>query len=115
MTRRTPYRERIQDYCARNQIEVPANFDRPKSSERFVVIDETSRPVVACNSTYRVKDVIAFLSLPGNACRKPRVLDFKRCCEVHYNGAGRLIRGNAIDGLSPEERRQEEWLRRVSA
>jgi hypothetical protein len=114
MTRRTPYRERIQDYCARNQIDLPPTFDRPKSSERFVVIDETARPAIACNSTYRVKDVIEFLLLPVNASRKLRVLDFKRCCEVHYNGVGKLVRGSAFDGLSAEEKRQEEWRRRAS-
>jgi hypothetical protein len=108
---RIPYRERILEYCQRHGISVPRNFDAPRSSEKFVVVDEsTSPPVLLPKSTYLKKEVIAVLTDPANAGRKLRALDFKHCRELHYGSDGKLIPGREIDCLCAEERRKRQWL-----
>jgi hypothetical protein len=70
---RIPYRERILEYCQRHRILVPRNFDAPRSSEKFVVVDESTSPsVLLPKSTYLKKEVIAILTDPANAGRKLR-------------------------------------------
>lgn len=108
---RIPYRERILEYCQRHGISVPRNFDAPRSSEKFVVVDESTSPsVLLAKSTYLKKEVIAVLTDPANAGRKFRVLDFKHCRELHYSSDGKLIPLREFDCLCAEERRRREWL-----
>jgi hypothetical protein len=111
-----PYRERILAFCQRNGIVVPPNFDAPRSSAKFVFVDlEVSPPTLLPRSTHREAEVFAILSHPDNAGRKLRILDFKRCCELDNSVPGKLVRGSAIDCLSVEENRQNEWRARLGA
>ena len=113
---RIPYRERILEYCQRHRISVPRDFDAPRSSEKFVVVDESTSPsVLLPKSTYLKKEVIAVLTDPANAGRKFRVLDFKHCRELHYGSDGKLSPGSEIDCLCAEERRKREWLAHTDA
>jgi hypothetical protein len=113
---RIPYRERILEYCQRHRISVPRNFDAPRSSEKFVVVDESTSPsVLLPRSTYLKKEVISILTDSANAGRKFRVLDFKHCRELHYRSDGKLTAGSEIDCLCAEERRKREWLAHTDA
>jgi hypothetical protein len=113
---RIPYRERILEYCQRHRISVPRNFDAPSSSEKFVVVDDSTSPsVLLPKSTYLKREVIAILTDPANAGRKFRVFDFKHCRELHYGSDGKLTPGSEIDCLCAEERRKREWLAHTDA
>jgi hypothetical protein len=110
---RLPYRDRIVEYCARLGIQVPANFDAPKSSDRFVFVDVSgSQPVLLERSVAFTRDVTSILADVSQPRRKLVALDFKRQCEIHLSDAGRLECGDPIDALSAEERRRQEWLKR---
>jgi len=63
---RTPYRQRITAFCAREGIVVPAGFDRSKGCDRLL-IDMTSEPMLVSRSTYLESSVIAFLDRAENA------------------------------------------------
>lgn len=110
---RTPYRDRIVEYCARAGIAVPKNFDAPKSSDRFVFVDLSGeKPVLLSRSVAFTRDVVSVLRDAPRSGRKLAALDFKRQCEVHLSESGTLECGTPIDALSAEERRRQEWLKR---
>jgi len=105
------YRERIVEFCDRAGIVVPKAFDAPKSSDKYVVIDETVHPATLHKySTCMKKELLAYLTAPANAGRRLKVLDFKRCCELVFDGTGKFTKGQSIDCLSREERRQAAFL-----
>jgi hypothetical protein len=106
----TPYRSRIVEYCQRNGIVVPSNFDAPKSSDRLVLVDfSASPPQLHPRSTYLKKELIKW-GLERIAQGKTiRFYDFKRQCELLLNDHRQLVRGETISALSAEERRQLEW------
>ena len=101
---RTPYRQRITEYCALHGIVVPDNFDAPKSSDKFVLVDITNEPHrIISRSTYLPADVIRYITDPNSFDRKFRILDFKHCCEMSYAGGTKLIRGKQIECRCQDE------------
>ena len=101
---RTPYRQRITEYCAHHGIVIPDNFDAPKSSDKFVLVDITKEPhQIVSRSTYLPADVIRYITDPNNEHRKFVILDFKRCCEMSYAGGTLLIRGRPIECKCQDE------------
>ena len=110
---RIRYRERIVEYCDRAGIIVPKEFDAPKSSDKFVVVDETENPATLHKySTCIKKELVAFLTDSANADRRLRVLDFKHCCELVFDdGTGKFTKGESIDCLSQEELRRVAFMK----
>lgn len=106
----TLYRTRIVEYCQRNGIAVPWNFDAPKSSDKFVLVDfSASPPQLHPRSTFLKKELIDWglnYIAQGKAIR---FYDFKRQCELLLNDHRQLVRGETIFALSAEERRRLEW------
>jgi hypothetical protein len=107
------YRERILDYCNREGIVVPKGFDAPKSSERYAAIEITQHsPMLYKYTTYSKKAVVVFLTAPENSGRNFKVLDFKSCCEIIFDGS-QLKKGASFDCFCQEELRQiallQEW------
>lgn len=100
-----PYRERILLYCEKNNVAVPHDFDITKSSAKYALIDITEEPyTLVSRSTYLANDIVAFLHKESNKGRLYRILDFKRCCELHLNDSKKLIRGKVfLCKLSREE------------
>ncbi len=106
----TPYRTRIVEYCQRNGIAVPQNFDAPKSSDKLALVDfSISPPQLHPRSTFLKKELIEWgLELIAEG-KTIRFYDFKRQCELLLNDHRQLVRGETISALSAEELRQLEW------
>ena len=105
-----PYRARIVEFCHGNGIVVPSNFDVPQSTEKLVLVDDsTSSPTLFYRSTYQKKELLAWGQELVGQGKKVRFFDLKRQCELVLDERGKLMRGAAIDALSAEERRQLEW------
>jgi hypothetical protein len=107
------YRERILDYCNREGIAVPKGFDAPKSTYRYAAVDLTQIPPTLFRyTTYSKKEVISFLTAPENSGRQFKVLDFKSCCEMIFDGS-QIQKGAGFDCFCQEELRQlamlQEW------
>ena len=99
-----PYKKRITEYCERNGIIIPNNFDTPKSTDKLVLVNITSTPyVLVPRSTYLPSEIIHYLTDPRNAGLQFRILDFKRCCELNYNGSTKLLRGIAFECKCQDE------------
>lgn len=112
----TPYRARIVEYCKRNGIEVPSNFDAPQSSEKLVLVDfSVSPPVLHPRSTFREKQLLEWGQERIAQGKVIRFYDFKRQCELVLSDGGTLVRGESISALSAEEQRQLEWRQRSEA
>ena len=102
--RSIPYRQRIVEYCERNGVVVPSNFDAPKSSDKFVIVDVTDNPpTLVPRSTFLSGQVIGYVTDSKNRGRQFRILDFKRCCELTLSESGKLLRGPSFDGKSRGE------------
>lgn len=109
---RTPYRDRITEYCARFGIDVPESFDAPKSSDRFAFVERTGpRAQLLPRSVSFTRDAVSILRRAASSGQNLMGLDFKRLCEVHLSEDGRLECGDPIDALSAEERRRHDWLK----
>jgi hypothetical protein len=99
-----PYRERILAYCEKNNVVVPHDFDITKSSEKYALIDITEEPhTLVSRSTYLENEIITFLQKEPHKGRQYRILDFKRCCELHLNGSKRLKCGETFSCKLPRE------------
>jgi hypothetical protein len=93
-----PYRARILAYCAKHGVVVPSDFDAPRSSAKFALIDTTNEPHVLFNrSTYLPSELANYIATLEGQGRLLKVLDFKRCCELVRQGADKLVRGESFD------------------
>ena len=102
--RRIPYRQRITEYCARNSIIIPIEFDVTKSSDKFVLVDITIEPYqLVARSTYLPSEIVSYISDPKNSSRQFQILDFKRCCELIFSDQAKLIRGNSFECKCKDE------------
>jgi len=99
-----PYRERIIAYCKKNNVVVPYDFDITKSSEKYVLIDITEVPhTLISRSTYLKNEIIPFLQQGPQTGRLYRILDFKKCCELHLHNNRKFVRGNSFQCKLPRE------------
>jgi hypothetical protein len=111
-----PYRARIVEFCRRHRIVVPPNFDAPKSTQKFVLVDLSSNPpTLAPRSTCFEKQLLAWGREFAVLGKKVRYLDFKRQCEMIIDADGRLVRGEPISARSAEEERHIKWNERNEA
>jgi hypothetical protein len=87
-----------------NGIVVPKNFDTPKSSDKYALVDITSQPpTLVSRTTYLESDVRDFLSRPENRERKFRLLDFKRGLELSCSIEGKFEKIGSFAHVSPGE------------
>ncbi|MDR2689710.1 MAG: hypothetical protein LBB76_08135 [Azoarcus sp.] len=101
---RLPYRQRILHYCASNGVVVPKDFDAPKSSDKYALVDITSQPPTLVNRTsYLKSEIHKFLSRPENRERKFKLLDFKRGLELSCSIEDKFEKIGAFDHVSPDE------------
>lgn len=101
---RAPYRQRILAYCQANGITVPENFDAPKSSDKFALLDlTTSPPSLVSRTTYLESEIVEFLARPENQSKRFRLLDFKRGVELSCTSEGKLEKIGAFQHISPGE------------
>jgi hypothetical protein len=101
---RAPYRLRILHYCETNGIAVPENFDAPKSSDKFALLDlTTTPPSLVSRTTYLESEVVEFLSRTENLDKKFRLLDFKRGLELSCTSNGKFEKVGSFEHKSPEE------------
>ncbi|MDR2451029.1 MAG: hypothetical protein LBE85_04500 [Candidatus Accumulibacter sp.] len=101
---RVPYRQRILHYCEVNGVAVPKNFDAPKSSDRYALVDITSQPpTLVSRTSYLKNEVHEFLSRPENRERKFKLLDFKRGLELSCSIEGKFEKIGSFDHVSPGE------------
>jgi hypothetical protein len=102
MKLRAPYRKRILHFCEMNDVTMPTDFDAPKSSDKYALVDlSTSPPTLVNRTTYLKSELADFLSRPVNPGRKFRLLDFKRGLELSCSNEGKFEKMSSFEYISP--------------
>jgi hypothetical protein len=87
------YKQRIEEYCRTQGIEIPVGFYRHAGS-RYEVIDMDSFPPKLLARRWSVKEDVAYYLNNLADGRRVRILDFKLRVELKHSGGVRLQPGD---------------------
>lgn len=92
------YKASIENYCRKMGIDIPIGFER-HAAGRFAVIDLDQTPprLVATTWSKEVEAVSYLQTL--NPAHPIKILDFKDCYEMTFNGKTSLHRGTPFDRM----------------